>query len=156
MTQGYADLSLRTNDSQWEKTQSSVQLHHQIIWFSLSTEPIMWIGHRREFVSWASFRVCRSYNTPNQRCTTISFDFSTLTPLPPNPGLIQLRRRSISCISSLVSSFFEVWGRGTIYWLSHKESDNIYFGVELQAHEFSTDCLELSGPDRFNLFSLNI
>ena len=84
------------------------------------------------------------------------FRFFHPYPPPPNPGLIQLRRRSISCISSLVSSFFEVWGRGTIYWLSHKESDNIYFGVELQAHEFSTDCLELSGPDRFNLFSLNI
>ena len=54
----------------------------------------------------------------------------------PLPGLIQLRRRSIICISSLVSSFFEVWGKGTIYWLSHKESDNIYFGVELQANEF--------------------
>ena len=133
MTQGYADLSLRTNDSQWEKTQSSVQLHHQMIWFSLSTELIMWIGHRREFVSWASFRVCRSYNTPNRRCTTISFDFSTLTPPPPNPGLIQLRHRSISCISSLVSLFFEVWGKGTIYWLSHKESHSICFTVKPQA-----------------------
>ena len=76
----------------------------------------------------------------------------------PLPGLIQLRRRSIICISSLVSSFFEVWGKGTIYWLSHKESDNIYFGVELQAHELWSDfqLTAYSSPGRIGLTSFRL
>ena len=76
----------------------------------------------------------------------------------PLPGLIQLRHRSISCISSLVSSFFEVWGKGTIYWLSHKESDNIYFGVELQAHELWSDfqLTAYSYPGRIGLTSFRL
>ena len=135
MTQEFADLFLRTNDSQWEKAQSYVQLHHPMIWFSSSTELKMRIGHRREFVSrsfdWAVFKAYRSCNTPNWWCTTIFLDFFP-TP-PPLPGLTQLRHHSISCISSLVSSFFEVWGKGTIYWLSHKESHSICFTVKPQA-----------------------
>ena len=79
MTQEFADLFLRTNDSQWEKAQSYVQLHHPMIWFSSSTELKMRIGHRREFVSrsfdWAVFKAYRSCNTPNWWCTTIFLDF---------------------------------------------------------------------------------